>query len=136
MNELKKPRGKGKTRVDYSVGKKEKKRRRKPLVVAKFRYLIGELFFFLPLPPSQVQVGSRGLVFRVDWTKKKGKKALGIFWSRAEPTRVVVHPNTAQPDKKKEAAASSDGHWYPFLTPHFNLLFIITILARSLARSR
>ena len=59
-------------------------------------------FFFLCLSPSQVQVGSRGLVFRVDWTKKKGKKALDIFRRRAEPTRVVVHPNTAQPDKKKE----------------------------------
>ncbi|PUU74734.1 hypothetical protein B9Z19DRAFT_1196000, partial [Tuber borchii] len=102
MNELKRPRGKGKTRVDYSVRKKEKKRRRKPLVVAKFRYLFGELFFFfLCLSPSQVQVGSRGLVFRVDWTKKKRKKGPGHLWSRAEPTRVVVHPNTAQPDKKK-----------------------------------
>ena len=32
MNELKRQRSKGKTRVDYSVGKKEKKRRRKPLL--------------------------------------------------------------------------------------------------------
>jgi hypothetical protein len=68
--------GKGKTRVGYSVEKEEE--RRKPLVVVEFRHFFNRraVFFF------QVQVGSPGgPVVRVEWTKgrEKGKKALGQF---------------------------------------------------------
>jgi len=129
MNELRRRRGKGKTRVDYSVGKKEK-RRRKSLVVAKFRHFFGGLFSFLSLSLSSAGgIQGPGISGRLD-KKKKEKRPWASFGAANSSSGASQHSST----RKREAAASN-GHWYPFLTPHFNLLFIITILARSLARS-
>jgi len=105
MNELRRRRGKGKTRVDYSVGKKEK-RRRKSLVVAKFRHFFSGLFSFLSLSLSSAGgIQGPGISGRLD--KKKRKKGPGH--PLEQPTRVAVHPNTAQPERERLQPAMDIG---------------------------
>ena len=106
MNELRRRRGKGKTRMDYSVRKKEKKRRRKSLVVAKFRHFFRWAFFF-PFLLSLSSAGGiqgPGISGRLD--KKKRKKGPGH--PLEQPTRVAVHPNTAQPERERLQPAMMD----------------------------
>jgi len=66
--------------------------------------LFGGFFFFLSLSLSSAGgIQGPGMSGRLD--KKKRKKSPG-YWSK--PTRVVVHPNTAQPDKERLQPAVMD----------------------------